>query len=650
MIVSLRPQRFRWPLILLPFQVPPLFLWLHNDSFNLTVAAVAFTSLLFLGAGCMTALAIVGSHRLQRSIAPAYAALGVVLSWLFFLALVGSSFSNRLWGDNLTYEIAVEFLQRPSIALNLTPLKSLGPVSQKAVLYLAIMAISAALFCVFYWLAKVARLSELLERKTSRTAFLASTAAITFVAGIYWIVALTLSPLSLQGEPLTSFFMMSRTAGLMGWEIDRVTAALQDRKAAAEYPVGAKFEKRNIILILVESFRPDHLGVNDYERETTPFLSELMATGKLTLIDNAHSTCSESFCGIASVLASRPYYQISSDNFKLNNALRRNGYKVRYNLSGDHRTWRFLWDFYGDEVDTKSDPVDRGEGDSSDDRSMIQEFKSLTPFDGTPNFFYFFLMSTHFLGQKYPEFDKYKPSEFDSKFMSRFYAPQTKIFDAHGVPQYPPMPDEDKAIYRNRYDNGVLQADQMIRDIFSELLAQGYLKDSIVVIAGDHGESMGERGHILHARYLYEKDMKIPIFVYDDRGSKLANPHYATHIDIAPTILAKLGLPQPSSWQGRSLTEPYRPTLTVHQTRLRERSCVALLDSNAPNLVKYISCVHQNGTRSEEYFDLAADPGERTNLIDQNPAGIGALRQVATRRLNIAHCGGDGISCEMFSH
>ena len=553
------PNRFlRWVTIFWPFAIPPAFLLINNDVFNLSGMAIIFTSATFVALGCFgTLLAVALQLRGKRiaSFSTVFSLWVVCLFWLFLIALAGSLFSNKFWGDNLSYEIVGDFLQRPGTALSLTPLKGFQPALQKAVVAISAAAISAIIFLVVYRTTKRARVSVFLLRPAVKTAFYRVTSSVIVLYVAAATLVLSTAPSVLRGEPLSSFFMVARTSGLMGWEGDRLAAALEDRKAANNYPVVSSFDKRNVILILVESFRPDHLSVAGYDRLTTPFLSELMASGKLTLVDTAHSTCSESFCGIASTLSSRPYHQISSDNFKLNSVLRRNGYNVQYDVVGDHRTWRFLWDFYGNDIDAKIDPVARGENDASDDRSMIANFKSVKRFDGTPSFFYFFLMSTHFLGKKYPEFIRYQPAEFDSTFLSRFYAPKTTLFDEHGVPQYPPMSPEERGIYRNRYDNGILQADQMIRELFETLDKKGYLKDSIVIIAGDHGESLGERGHILHARYLYEKDIKIPFIVYDDRGLKLANSSYASHIDIAPTILARLGLPQPSSWQGRSLTE-----------------------------------------------------------------------------------------------
>ncbi len=628
----------RWAAALSPFAIPPAFLLFNNDVFNLDSAAIIFTSSSFVALGCLWVL--LARVRIA-SPGVAFGLCAAAIFWLFLIALVGSLLSNKLWADNLSYEIVGNFLQRPGAALGLTPLRALQPAWQKAAVALSAAAISMGIFLAVYRATRRARPTKLLS------AVAAFFLALYMVATVYVQHA---APSTLRGEPLSSFFMIG-TSGSVGWESDRVAAALEDRETANNYPTVSRFDKRNVVLILVEFFRPDHLDFAGYDRPTTPFLSRLMDSGKLTLIETAHSTCSELFCGIASTLASRPYHEISRDNFKLNSVLRRNGYNVQYNVAGDHRTWRFLWDFYGDDIDAKIDPVARNDTNEADDRSMIANFKSVKSYDGTPFFFYFFLMSTHFLTQKDPEFVKYQPSEFDRSFLSRFYGIPPTSFDGHGVPQYPAMSPEERGIYRNRYDNGVLQADAMIREIFETLDAKGYLKDSIIVIAGDHGESLGERGHILHARHLYEKDIKIPLMVYDDRGLKLANSSYASHLDIAPTILARLGLPRPLSWKGRSLTEPLRPTLTVHQTRLRERMCVAVLDKTETGLVKYIQCVHKNGTRSEELFDLIADRDETENIVDSSPPRLASYREIASRRLRVARCGGDGqsVSCEIFS-
>ncbi|MBL4572583.1 MAG: sulfatase-like hydrolase/transferase [Gammaproteobacteria bacterium] len=78
--------------------------------------------------------------------------------------------------------------------------------------------------------------------------------------------------------------------------------------------------------------------------------------------------------------------------------------------------------------------------------------------------------------------------------------------------------------------------------IFTQLEQQEILQNSIVYILSDHGEGLGEHGHYGHTRFLYEEHTRIPLFIYDPLGNEYLNTQYATHIDIALTILESLGL------------------------------------------------------------------------------------------------------------
>ena len=71
----------------------------------------------------------------------------------------------------------------------------------------------------------------------------------------------------------------------------------------------------------------------------------------------------------------------------------------------------------------------------------------------------------------------------------------------------------------NNYDNGTLQADFFITQIFAQLEQQGILQNSIVYVTADHGEGFGEHGHYGHTRFLYEEHTSLPLFIYDPLGS-----------------------------------------------------------------------------------------------------------------------------------
>jgi arylsulfatase A-like enzyme len=174
----------------------------------------------------------------------------------------------------------------------------------------------------------------------------------------------------------------------------------------------------------------------------------------------------------------------------------------------------------------------------------------------------------------------------------------------------------------DRYDDKVRQADGIIRDVFAALTAKGYLDDAIVVVTGDHGEGLGER-HWAHGWHLYDEDIRVPLLVYDAPDASYPDLTFAAHVDIAPTILDRLGLPIPTSWEGESLLAPSRRRFTYHQTYfLPNRFGVLYRDDRA--LFKFIA-TPQYGT--EELYDLATDRREVRNLVTEQPALATLLRE-----------------------
>ena len=106
------------------------------------------------------------------------------------------------------------------------------------------------------------------------------------------------------------------------------------------------------------------------------------------------------------------------------------------------------------------------------------------------------------------------------------------------------------------------QADGIIRQIFDALRAKRYLDDAVVVVTGDHGEGLGER-HWAHGWHLYNEDIRIPMLLYDAPAATYPDLSFAAQVDIAPTILDRLGLPIPASWEGQSLLAPTPTALHV---------------------------------------------------------------------------------------
>jgi len=289
-------------------------------------------------------------------------------------------------------------------------------------------------------------------------------------------------------------------------------------------------------------------------------------------------------------LASIPPAKQIPQSFKLPDLLRDQGYDLFFVLAGNHR-WYNLKSAYGADLTQYFDGSNSTRYDWNDDRVISEGFEHVPSFSGKPAFLYFHLMSAHSAGIKWDEYNIYKPAKNWVNL---------------------PVESVDPVSATNYYDNGVVQSDATIEAIFGALKQKGYLKNSLVIILGDHGEALGPPDHSYygHFRYLFQEFIRIPLLIYEDTPANYRNLEFATQLDVAPTVVDRLGLAIPESWRGHSLLEPNDAQSTFHQTATNPPS-YAVVYRTERETYKYL--VHNN--LGEALYELRSDPREQNNLI-----------------------------------
>jgi len=337
------------------------------------------------------------------------------------------------------------------------------------------------------------------------------------------------------------------------------------------------FDRKNVIIFSVDCLRADHLSMNGYGRQTSPFLDSLYANGKLKKFNLSTSTCASSFCGILSMLNSKNLQNLSLYKYGIHDYLKDQGYKTNFILSGIHENWYNIKSHYGPNIDHYIEGKDKPDFNVHDDALIVNEVEGIKDYTGEPNFLFFHFMGRHTLGIKDTIYEQYKP--VIEKSLIR------KIRLSHSG-------SEDlQKLYRNNYDNGIYQTDNYIRKILDSLKDKGYLEKSIVVIAGDHGESIGENSDYLgHGNALTDEYLNIPILFIDDNLEVYKQDLYATQIDIAPTIVSRLGLPIPDIWQGIDLTKHMKNRVSFHEQTPHgnEKSHISVITAGNFRVQKYI--------------------------------------------------------------
>ena len=209
-------------------------------------------------------------------------------------------------------------------------------------------------------------------------------------------------------------------------------------------------------------------------------------------------------------------------------------------------------------------------------------------------------------------------------------APEARFFswvhyyDPHS-PYEPPEPFAER--YRNRpYAGEIAYVDSQIGRLLEWLDRNGRARDTVVMVMGDHGESLGEHGESGHGFFIYEAATRVPFIVrapYDTmRGHRVADVVRA--VDVSPTVLDLLAVDagqeeRDSSFQGASLarllTGSTGPRLPAYAEAVYPRYHYGWSDLASLRVenMKYVAAPRP------ELYDLAADPGERNNLYATRP-------------------------------
>lgn len=586
--------------VVLWYCIPTAFLLVYVQHFDKPVTAVAphlrtlaipLLCLLLLRIALARATAGAGLSRLVAAVSTATL---LALLILYYLLVVIGLVS---WGGVVEWNVIPTFFAQSSVvtdSLHITP------------------AVAAFLFVCVY-LGLIAACRSYLVHFDWTAGFVGHLATVTFaivmtlgtaiVAVEAYVFSLGLG--SAAGEPMSlTLFHSFKEFDLEGYTVNPVVASQMDRidDAARKAYLPAPSARRNLVLIVVDALRPDHMGIYGYDRGTTPNLSRIAGVQTTRIITNVHSSCGDTACSLYSLFSSRFPREYPLRPFTLQEALRRNGYRLHLILSGDHTYFHTIKYIYGP-VDTFYDGTQARDRFLNDDRLVIDRLAAMPPWDGAPVMFQFHLMSAHITRKSDVVPGKFQPAV-------RYVFHNSHDTGAGGAPL-------ETAV--NFYDNGVVSADSVIADLLEMLQKKGYLGNTLVVITADHGESLGEHGLFHHANSVREELLRIPLVLisYGYQPRFPARPReFPSQVDIAPTLLAELDLPLPRSWSGRPLQQPDAPDFSY----FNEQSFAGLLDHRDPNNPwKYWI-----DTRSGEdhVFNLRTDPHENHEARERVPEAL----------------------------
>ncbi len=202
--------------------------------------------------------------------------------------------------------------------------------------------------------------------------------------------------------------------------------------------------------------------------------------------------------------------------------------------------------------------------------------------------------------------------------------------EASGV-QLPHFVDPRRDRHRARlmrllYAGAVAYVDDCVGHFLQALRDADLYEDAAIALVSDHGEALWEHGHFGHGQLLLRDSVvRVPLLVKShrpDRARGVVVPDQVVAFDIMPTLLELAGLPVEAGLDARSLV----PLLAANAAPQPPR--IAVVETSANGLAartpqwKYV--LHTPGT--ERLYDLAADPDEATDVLDEQPRAAARLR------------------------
>ena len=214
------------------------------------------------------------------------------------------------------------------------------------------------------------------------------------------------------------------------------------------------------------------------------------------------------------------------------------------------------------------------------------------------------------------------------------------LYDPHAPYDPPdPYPGRFPDTLEGLYDGEIAYADSLIGTVLTALRDQGLLDETVVVIAGDHGESLGEHAEDTHGFFVYDATVRVPVLLSlpgtEFRGRTVRGP--VELVDVFPTLSQVLDFPMPAGVQGKSflaelLGRGERPGRSVYAESYYPRYHYGWseLRSLRSGQYKFIDAP------SPELYDVVLDPGETRDLSRLSPELIARFRRELRGRPDLA--------------
>lgn len=402
--------------------------------------------------------------------------------------------------------------------------------------------------------------------------------------------------------------------------------------AALLLSCGAARKPINVVLIGIDTLRPDHLGCYGYSRATSPNIDRLAGEG--VRFESAISASPWTLPSFATVFTSLYPSQHGAGSLQtrlrtvfptLALILLKKGYSTAGIVNNPTMGADFNMDRGFEYHDLPPAIRERTASGTTDDALAWLDRNSNRPF----------FLFVHYFD---PHLPYAPPAPYDTVFSAGYAGPVGRSFDAKTTgtdnlrvyDDIRAMPAEDWNRIVSLYDGEIAYTDAAVGRLLAGLEQRDLRGNTLVILLSDHGEEFLDHGGMNHGHSLYDELLRVPLIV-SMPGRLPAGQvieQQVRMLDITPTILDILKIKPESHFEGVSL----RPLLAGKgDSKPSETSLLppdvaysgALMagSSERKSVRKYPwKLIYEIATETTRLYNLEDDPGETRDLAAEEPA------------------------------
>jgi arylsulfatase A-like enzyme len=373
-------------------------------------------------------------------------------------------------------------------------------------------------------------------------------------------------------------------------------------------------EGPNIILISVDTLRPDHLGCYGYTRPTSPNVDAF--AGESILFERCFSQAPATRPSCGTFITGYFPHELkifnNSDNLSpavvtVTERLRDAGYLTLGVVSNfvlsNGCGFEQGFDYYDDHMD-----------DTEITRGIPERIAAKTT-DAAIGLLRLHHKSRFFMWIHYQDpHGPYTPRPpYDTMFLDPAAEPRElpvndTVSGKGGIPSYQVIDDQrDYNQYRARYDGEIGYFDENFGRLLEELKALGLYDNALIILTADHGEGMGEHDYYFaHGEYVYNSLIHVPLIVRAGAGYTATRRDLARLIDIVPTILGAAGVKPGVHYHGIDLLK----------AEVDDNPIFSEMPDRYAVISRGVKLIHNAAENEYLLYDIDKDPDETRNVVE----------------------------------